>query len=122
MNVGTKRFEWRTTMTALSASVMAFLTANSSVFAADLTNSTKDTASTIITYMIVATIVVGALGGITGIFSITSGISWLSQAGQKRLMYSLFGIAGALLFATAVAFIIQSVTGAGGGFTWSWSF
>lgn len=122
MNVGTKRFEWRTTMTALSASVIAFLTANSSVFAADLTSSTKDTASTVITYLIVATIVVGALGGIIGILSITSGISWLSQVGQKRLMYSLLGVAGALLFATAIAFIIQAATGAGGGFTWSWSF
>ncbi|TYC51047.1 hypothetical protein ESZ50_00500 [Weissella muntiaci] len=122
MNVGIKRFEWRTTMTALSASVMAFLTANSSVFAAELTNSTKDTASTIITYLIVATIVVGAIGGIVGILSITSGISWLTQQGQKRLMYSLFGIAGALLFVTVVAFIIKAVTGGGGSFTWSWSF
>ncbi|GAK31068.1 hypothetical protein WOSG25_070450 [Weissella oryzae SG25] len=122
MNVDSKDVSLRQKGALLMSSLVAGLAINSPAFAADLATSTKDFGSTVITYLIIATIVVGSSFGLVAILSMTTGISWLSQQGQKKLLVALGGIAGVLLFSTLVSFIIKTATSTGGGFAWSWGF
>lgn len=76
----------------------------------------------VITFLILLTVVVGAAGAALGIAMMSSGSQVLHASGTKKIMIGLASIAGALCLCLGVTWIVQTVTGAGGGFTWQWPF
>lgn len=92
------------------------------VHAAALEETAKNTGSKVITFLILLTVVVGAAGAALGIAMMSSGSQVLHASGTKKIMIGLASIAGALCLCLGVTWIVQTVTGAGGGFTWQWPF
>lgn len=92
------------------------------VNAAALEETAKSTGSKVITFLIMLTVVLGAIGAALGIAMMASGNQMLHAAGTKKLMIGLASIVGILVLGLGVTWIVQTVTGAGGGFSWSWPF
>lgn len=90
--------------------------------AAALEETAKSTGSKVITFLIMLTVVLGAIGAALGIAMMASGNQTLHAAGTKKLMIGLASIVGILVLGLGVTWIVQTVTGAGGGFSWSWPF
>lgn len=90
--------------------------------AAALEETAKSTGSKVITFLIILTVVLGAIGAALGIAMMASGNQMLHAAGTKKLMIGLASIVGILVLGLGVTWIVQTVTGAGGGFSWSWPF
>lgn len=90
--------------------------------AAALEETAKSTGSKVITFLIMLTVVLGAIGAALGIAMMASGNQMLHAAGTKKLMIGLASIVGILVLGLGVTWIVQTVTGAGGGFSWSWPF
>lgn len=90
--------------------------------AAALEETAKSTGSKVITFLIMLTVVLGAMGAALGIAMMASGNQMLHAAGTKKLMIGLASIVGILVLGLGVTWIVQTVTGAGGGFSWSWPF
>ena len=51
-----------------------------------------------------------------------SGNQMLHASGTKKVMIGLASIVGILCLGLWVTWIVQTVTSAGGGFTWQWPF
>ncbi|NEZ89024.1 hypothetical protein [Weissella paramesenteroides] len=92
------------------------------VHAAALEETAKNTGSKVITFLILLTVVLGAAGAALGIAMMASGSQVLHSSGTKRVMIGLSSIVGILCLGLGVTWIVQTVTGAGGGFTWQWPF
>lgn len=92
------------------------------VNAAALEETAKSTGSKVITFLIMLTVVLGAIGAALGIAMMASGNQMLHAAGTKKLMIGLASIVGILVLGLGVTWIVQTVTSAGGGFSWSWPF
>lgn len=90
--------------------------------AAALEETAKSTGSKVITFLIMLTVVLGAIGAALGIAMMASGNQMLHAAGTKKLMIGLASIVGILVLGLGVTWIVQTVTGAGGGFSWAWPF
>ncbi len=90
--------------------------------AAALEETAKSTGSKVITFLIMLTVVLGAISAALGIAMMASGNQMLHAAGTKKLMIGLASIVGILVLGLGVTWIVQTVTGAGGGFSWSWPF
>lgn len=90
--------------------------------AAALEETAKSTGSKVITFLIMLTVVLGAVGAALGIAMMASGNQMLHAAGTKKIMVGLAAIVGILVLGLGVTWIVQTVTGAGGGFTWNWPF
>lgn len=92
------------------------------VHAAALEETAKNTGSKVITFLILLTVVLGAIGAALGIAMMASGNQMLHASGTKKVMIGLASIVGILCLGLGVTWIVQTVTGAGGGFNWQWPF
>jgi|GEM_PF-6578667 len=90
--------------------------------AATLEDTAKNTGSKVITFLIILTVVLGACGAALGIAMMASGNQMLHASGTKKVLVGLGCVVGILCLSLLVSWIISAVTGAGGGFNWSWSF
>ncbi|WP_288503668.1 hypothetical protein [uncultured Weissella sp.] len=90
--------------------------------AAALEETAKSTGSKVITFLIMLTVVLGAIGAALGVAMMASGNQMLQAAGTKKILIGLGAIVGILVLGLGVTWIVQTVTGAGGGFTWTWPF
>ena len=90
--------------------------------AAALEETAKNTGSKVITFLILLTVVLGAIGAALGIAMMASGNQMLHASGTKKVMIGLASIVGILCLGLGVTWIVQTVTSAGGGFSWQWPF
>ena len=90
--------------------------------AASLEDTAKNTGSKVITFLILLTVVLGAIGTALGIAMMASGNQMLQAAGTKKILIGLGAIVAILILGIGITWIVQTVQGAGGGFTWQWPF
>ncbi|MFH7316290.1 hypothetical protein ACHWP0_07845 [Weissella cibaria] len=90
--------------------------------AAALEETAKSTGSKVITFLILLTVILGAIGTAMGIAMMASGNQMLHAAGTKKILVGLAAIVGILVLGLGITWIVQTVTGAGGGFNWTWPF
>lgn len=109
--------------TALSAGTALLVSSQATlIHAAALEETAKNTGSKVITFLILLTVVLGAIGAALGIAMMASGNQMLHASGTKKVMIGLASIVGILCLGLGVTWIVQTVTSAGGGFTWQWPF
>ncbi|MBS0949210.1 hypothetical protein JK159_02280 [Weissella minor] len=106
-------------LTAFLASMYQYMPL---VSAADLKSAGKSGGSQVILILIIFTLILAAISILGGILAWTTNISWLAQAGTKRMLVGCGGLAGALLFSMFFTWLYQSATGAGGGLGFHWPF
>ncbi|APS41801.1 hypothetical protein FOL01_0942 [Weissella jogaejeotgali] len=118
--------KWRTRgLSAVAVTMGTALLVNSQatiVHAAALEETAKNTGTKVITFLILLTVVLGAIGAALGIAMMASGNQMLHASGTKKVMIGLASIVGILCLGLGVTWIVQTVTGAGGGFNWQWPF
>lgn len=117
--------KWSRGLTAIALSAGTALLVSSQatlIHAAALEETAKNTGSKVITFLILLTVVLGAIGAALGIAMMASGNQMLHASGTKKVMIGLASIVGILCLGLGVTWIVQTVTSAGGGFTWQWPF
>ncbi len=123
MTTVTKPWSRGLSVTALSAGTALLVSSQATlIHAAALEETAKNTGSKVITFLILLTVVLGAIGAALGIAMMASGNQMLHASGTKKVMIGLASIVGILCLGLGVTWIVQTVTSAGGGFTWQWPF
>ncbi|CAM4279154.1 hypothetical protein [Weissella hellenica] len=123
MTTVTKPWSRGLTATALNAGTALLVSSQATlIHAAALEETAKNTGSKVITFLILLTVVLGAIGAALGIAMMASGNQMLHASGTKKVMIGLASIVGILCLGLGVTWIVQTVTSAGGGFTWQWPF
>lgn len=123
MTTVTKPWSRGLIVTTLSAGTALMVSSQATlIHAAALEETAKNTGSKVITFLILLTVVLGAIGAALGIAMMASGNQMLHASGTKKVMIGLASIVGILCLGLGVTWIVQTITSAGGGFTWQWPF
>lgn len=85
-----------------------------------LTDTTKNSGSKVMVFLIIVTIVLASISAALGIAMMASGNQMLHSSGMKKLLTGLAALVGILVLGLIVTWIYQTVTSAGGGTGWTW--